>query len=181
MKKLPAERIADPDGNPLPAGEKGEVQVRGKLTINSYFKMPDEDAAGFTKDGFCKTGDLGILTRKGNLYIHGRLKHIIRVGSYTVMPSEVEEVAVQHPQVGMAAAIGIPDEIYGETVVLVVSPAQGQTVDAQDIITHCASQLAKFKVPKKIIVEPNMPVTRVGKVHRVEVQNRITNLLKGNA
>lgn len=174
-------QIAGPDGSLLAAGEEGEIQVRGKLTIGSYFRMPEEDTAGFTDEGFCKTGDLGVLTQEGDLYIRGRLKHIIRVGSYTVMPSEVEEVAVQHPAVGMAAAIGVPDEIYGEKVWLVVSPAPGQTVNPQDVIAHCETQLAKFKVPRKIIVEADLPITRVGKVHRVEIQNSIIKSLKGNA
>ncbi len=174
-------RISDENGRVLPAGEKGEVQVRGELTIKSYFNMPNEDAAGFTPDGYCRTGDLGLLNKEGQLYILGRLKHVIRVGSYTVMPSEVEEVALAHPTVGVAAAIGVPDDVYGEVVWLVVAPAAGQNPDPQKLICHCESRLAKFKVPQKVIVDPDIPVTRIGKVHRVEIQKRIIHLLKGSA
>ncbi len=172
-------RIMGENGEILPDGQLGEVQTSGSLTINNYYKMPAEDLAGLTTDGYCKTGDLGYLTPEGGLYIKGRIKHIIRVGSYTVMPSEVEEVAVQHPSVGMAAAIGVPDKIYGETVWLVVSPTPGSTVDEAQLITFCKKELAKYKVPQRVIVEAELPITRIGKVHRVEVQNRVVQSIKG--
>jgi len=172
-------RIVGEDGEVLSAGKSGEVQISGPLTIQSYYKMPEEDSAGLTPDGYCKTGDLGYLTPEGGLYIKGRIKHIIRVGSYTVMPSEVEEVAVQHPSVGMAAAIGVPDKIYGETVWLVVSPTPGETIDEEQLIAFCKKELAKYKVPKRVVVETELPITRIGKVHRVEIQNRVIQSLKG--
>ena len=111
--------VVDEDDRPLPAGEVGEVLVGGPLTIPGYFRMPEEDAVGFTEDGMCRTGDLGHLTESGGLVIQGRKKQIIRVGSYTVLPSEVEEVALMHPDVAVAAALGVPHEIYGEGVLRV--------------------------------------------------------------
>jgi len=171
-------RIADEKGNVLPAGDKGEVQVQSPYTIKSYYHMPDEDSAGFTPDGFCKTGDLGVLDKDGGLYIKGRLKHIIRVGSYTVMPSEVEEVIIKTGKVGMAAVIGIPDRIYGEIVWAVVSPMPGANVTEEEIITHCKQSLAGFKVPKRVLVQPELPMTRIGKVHRVKVQEDVISQLK---
>jgi len=172
-------KIVNNDGTKLPHEETGEVLVKGDYTINSYFKMPEEDQAGFTADGWCKTGDLGYLTNQGGLYIKGRKKHIIRVGSYTVMPTEIEEVATQDPSVGMSAAIGVPDKILGEVVWLVVSPTPGTTFDTDSLIKLCKDQLAKFKVPKKIIIKNDLPLTRIGKVHRVELQNEIINQIKG--
>jgi acyl-CoA synthetase (AMP-forming)/AMP-acid ligase II len=165
-------KIVGPDGKELPFGEIGEVHISGPFTIKNYYKMPEEDAAGFSEDGYCITGDNGYLTREGELYIKGRIKHIIRVGSYTVMPSEVEEVAVTFPSVGMAAAIGIPDEVLGEVVWLVVSPKKGQKIDKEELIDFCAKELAKYKVPKKVIVENDLPVTGIGKVRRIEIQNK---------
>ena len=174
-------RISDENGNALPAGEKGEVQVKSPYTIKSYYQMPDEDSAGFTPDGFCKTGDLGVLDEDGGLYIKGRLKHIIRVGSYTVLPSEVEEVIIKTGKVGMAAVIGIPDKIYGEIVWAVVSPMPGADVKEEEIIAHCKQNLAGFKVPIRVLVQPELPMTRIGKVHRVKVQEDVIGQLKAGS
>lgn len=161
-------KIVDHDDEVLPPGREGEILVRGPMTIKGYYKMPEEDRAGFTPDGWCRTGDLGYLTEDGGLYIKGRKKHVIRVGSYTVLPTEVEEVAVQNPNVAMAAAIGAPHEIYGEVVWLVVVPQAGSNVTEEDeIIQGCRQELADFKVPKKVILAQDLPMTLLGKVDRV--------------
>ncbi|MBU2515808.1 acyl--CoA ligase [bacterium] len=157
----------------------GEVLIRGDFTINSYFKMPEEDEVGFTKDGYCKTGDLGYLTVDGGLYIKGRKKHIIRVGSYTVMPTEIEEVVTKDPTVGIAAAIGIPDKVMGEVPWVIVCPAPDAVVEEEKMIDLCKRELATFKVPRRVIIWKELPITRIGKVHRVEVQNEIIKLING--
>ncbi len=174
-------KIVDNKGNTLPHGEIGEIHISGQFTINNYYQMPEEDEAGFAEDGYCKSGDKGYLTKEGGLYIKGRIKHIIRVGSYTVMPSEVEDVAIKHPAVGMAAAIGVPDEVLGEVVWLVVSPTQEQAIKEEELIEFCKNELAKYKVPQKIIIEKELPVSRIGKVLRVEIQNKIIKSLKEKA
>lgn len=170
-------RVVDPEGRALPAGEKGEVVVAGPYTIRGYYKMPDEDAAGFTADGYCKTGDLGYLDAEGGLYIKGRIKHIIRVGSYTVLPSEVEDVLLKSGLAGMAAAIGVPDPVYGEVVWAVVSPFPGVAPDPDALLRLCGEELAGFKVPRRVLVWDELPITRIGKVHRVEVQNRVREMI----
>lgn len=142
--------------------------------------MPKQNKVGFTSDGYCKTGDLGYLDKEGGLYITGRIKHIIRVGSYTVLPGEIEELVLKHPKVAIAAALGAPDEIYGEVIWLVVIPELGQDIgekDKNEILKTCENNLAKFKVPKKIIVYPldpdNLPITRIGKVDRVRLKKEL--------
>ena len=159
-------KIVDDDGHTLPPGEEGEILVRGPLTIKGYYKMPEEDRAGFTDEGYCRTGDLGYLTEDGGLYIKGRKKQIIRVGSYTVLPAEVEEVVVKHPHISLAAAIGVPDEIYGEVIWLFVVPVDGKEISEDEIINHCKEQLANYKVPKKVIIRDQIPLTRIGKADR---------------
>lgn len=166
-------KVVDDGDNPLPPGEVGEILVRGPLTIKGYFKMPEEDKLGFTHDGYCRTGDLGYLTEDNVLFIEGRKKHIIRVGSYTVLPTEVEEVALGDPNVGIAVAIGVPDEIYGEVVWLLVSPEYGRTVDPEAVIRRCELSLAKFKVPKKVVVRSGLPTTRIGKPDRPAIRKEI--------
>ncbi|MFX0070601.1 MAG: class I adenylate-forming enzyme family protein [Candidatus Hermodarchaeota archaeon] len=172
--------IAGENGNPLAQGEIGEILVLGPVTSKGYFKMPNEDKEGFTSNGYCKTGDLGYLDKDGGLYITGRIKHIIRVGSYTVLPAEIEELVLPHPKVAIAAALGAPDDIYGEVVWLVVGPELGQKIDENDkkeIMGLCENNLAKFKVPKKLIVynlDPNdLPITRIGKIDRVRLKNEL--------
>lgn len=174
-KPLPEQeiKIVDDDDEMLQPGKEGEILVRGPMTIKGYYKMPQEDQAGFTSDGWCRTGDLGHLTEEGGLYIKGRKKHIIRVGSYTVLPTEVEDVAIQNPQVAMAAAIGVPHEIYGEVVWLAVVPQAGSSVTEKEIIEHCRQELADFKVPKKVIVTTDVPMTRLGKVDRVALLKEV--------
>lgn len=172
--------IVDENGKLLPPGKTGEVLVYGPITSKGYYKMPEEDKVGFNSDGYCKTGDLGYLGEDGGLYITGRIKHIIRVGSYTVLPGEIEELVLKHPKVAIAAALGAPDEIYGEVIWLVIIPELGQEigeVDKNEILKMCEVNLAKFKVPKKIIVYPldpnNLPITRIGKVDRVRLKKEL--------
>ncbi len=171
-------RIVDREDHDLPEYEEGEVLVRSDFTIKKYFKMPDEDRQGFTHDGYCRTGDLGYLTKEGELFIKGRTKHIIRVGSYTVMPAEIEEVVTQDSSVGIAAAIGVPDKILGEVVWLIVSPASGSAIDPDHLINLCETQLAKFKVPKRIIIKDDLPVTHIGKINRALLQTEIIKKIK---
>ncbi|MBN1881224.1 MAG: acyl--CoA ligase [Deltaproteobacteria bacterium] len=174
-KPLPgvALRIVDEKGSVLPQGETGEIQVGGPLVIPEYFNMPEENEAGFTEDGWCITGDLGYLDSDGGLFIKGRIKQIIRVGSYTVLPTEVEEVALEYENVGLTAAIGCPDNIYGEVVWLYVAPVWGTEVDTDGLLEFLKGRLAKFKVPKKIIIKDDIPLTRIGKADRTKLKKDV--------
>jgi len=169
--------IADEKGNSLPPMKTGEVLVRGPMAIKSYYKMPEEDKAGFTSDGWCKTGDLGYLNEEGGLYITGRIKQIIRVGAYTVLPTEIEEVVLRDKRLLFAAAIPYPDKILGEVVWLVVVPDLGKKITEEEVLKRCEEQLAKFKVPRKIIIYPldpkDPPVTRIGKIDRIRLKKEL--------
>ncbi len=179
-KLLPEQevKIVDDEGNELPPGEIGEMLFKGTQTINEYFNMPEENKATFTEEGWCKSGDLGYISNDGTLYIKGRKKFIIRVGGYTVLPSEVEDIAVQHPHVVMAAAIGFPDEIYGDAIWLAIVPEVGKEVDENEIIELCKQQLADFKVPKKIVFEKELPITRLGKIDRPGLRKKYVDSMK---
>lgn len=172
-------KIVNAAGDELPQGEIGEVIIGGPLVIPEYYDMPDENEAGFTKDHWCKTGDLGFVDENGGIYIKGRIKQIIRVGSYTVLPTEVEEVAMQFPNVGTCAAIGVPDKIYGEVIWLFVAPVWGATVDATGLNEFLSANLAKFKVPRKIIIRDDIPITRIGKADRTKLRDETLAALEG--
>ena len=174
-KLLPEQeiKIINKDDQELPPGEIGEMLFKGTLTMSGYYNMPEENKATFTADGWCRSGDLGYITTDGRIYIKGRKKFIIRVGSYTVLPSEVESVVVQHPKVAIAAAIGIPDKIYNEVVWLAVVPESGQIIEEGELIELCKKELADFKVPKRVIFEKELPITRLGKIDRPLLQKKI--------
>jgi len=171
-------KIIDEDGNSLPAGEVGEIVIKGPLTSRGYFRQPEENKKGFSPDGFCRTGDLGYLTENKELYITGRKKFTIRVGSYTVLPAEVEEVVFKNPNVAMAAAIGVPHAIYGEVVWLFVAPKFGSTVSEEEIMETCKRELADFKVPRRVVIREILPITRIGKVDRVRLREEAIKSLK---
>jgi len=173
-------KIVDKKGNEVKSGNQGEILIKGPLTSKSYFRMPEEDKEGFTEDGFCKTGDLGYLDKDGGLYISGRIKEIIRVGAFTVLPSEIEDLAREHPKVAIAAALGAPDEIHGEVVWLVIGPELGmkfEESDKEELQRMFEKNLAKFKVPKKIIIYPldpnDLPITRIGKVDKLRLKKEL--------
>jgi len=173
-------KIIDKEENDLPPGEKGEIIAKGSVTSKSYYKMPEKNETSFTDDGYCKTGDIGYMDQEGGVYISGRIKEIIRVGGFTVFPPEIESLALEHPKVAIAAALGAPDEIHGEVVWLVVGPELGQNFSEEDkdeLLKSLKDNLAKFKVPKKIIVYPldpnNLPITRLGKVDRKRLKKEL--------
>jgi acyl-CoA synthetase (AMP-forming)/AMP-acid ligase II len=173
-------KIVDEDYKELSPGEIGEIITKGPLTAKSYFKMPEQTEKGFTEGGYCRTGDLGYLDEEGGLYITGRIKQIIRVGAYTVYPGEIEDLVLTHPKVAIAAALGAPDKIKGEVVWLVIGPELGVKFDEHDkneLMEMCKENLAKFKVPEKIIVyqlNPNdLPITRIGKVDKVRLRKEL--------
>jgi acyl-CoA synthetase (AMP-forming)/AMP-acid ligase II len=171
-------KIVDESDATVSSGASGEILVRGPLTIKGYYKMPEEDKKSFTEDGFVRTGDLGYMNKNGGLYIDGRIKQIIRVGSYTVMPIEIEEVVLENKAIAMAAAIGVPDKILGEVVWLIIVLNIGKSVDEDDIFKLCSTRLANFKVPKKILIRDEIPVTRIGKADRMALRNEIIKTIE---
>ncbi len=171
-------KIVDENNNEVPIGEIGEMLFKGTLTIPGYYEMPEENKTTFTEDGWCRSGDLGYITEDGRIYIRGRIKFIIRVGSYTVLPSEVEDVIVKHPKIAMVAAVGIPDKIYNEVVWVAVVPESGQEVVESEIIELCKKELANFKVPKKVVFKKELPITRLAKVDRPTLQKQLIEEFK---
>ncbi len=155
--------IVDESGAKVADGQIGEVLVRSDFTIREYYRMPEENAEGFTVDGFCRTGDWGYLNSSGGLYLQGRKKHIIRVGSYTVVPSEVEEVALALPELAMAVSLGAPHPIYQEVVWLFVVLQEGATLSEAEVSEFISERLANYKVPKRVIFRNTLPQTRIGK------------------
>ena len=155
--------IRDPDGKPLPAGEAGEICLRGPRITQGYWRDEKKTAASFYGDWF-RTGDVGYLDSDGFLYLTDRVKDMIISGGENIASSEVERVVYQMPQVREAAIIGLPDEKWGERPVAVIALNPGHTLDYETLASHCRAHLAAFKVPKQLILREQLPRNPSGKV-----------------
>jgi long-chain acyl-CoA synthetase len=160
------EIVADIAGQPLAAGEVGEVRVRGPNIMKGYFKRPDLTATVFDQNGFFKTGDLGRFDDAGNLFITGRLSDLIIVAGENVYPAEVEVVLDQHPSIAASAVIGQPDAVRGEAPVAFVELQEGAHFDEDAIRAFCRQSLATYKVPRSVRVVDELPRSPTGKVLR---------------
>jgi len=149
----------------LPVGETGELVVRGPNLMDGYYQRPEETALAL-RDGWLYTGDVARMDEDGYFYIVDRKKELIIVSGYNVYPREVEEVLYAHPAVLEAAAIGIPHPERGEVVKAFVALRPGASATAEELRSHCASSLARFKIPAEIEFRSDLPKSTVGKVLR---------------
>jgi long-chain acyl-CoA synthetase len=157
--------IRDDEGKDVPLGEPGEICARGPQLMAGYWNRPDETAKVMTKDGFFRTGDIGIMDAKGQIKIVDRKKDMVLVSGFNVYPSEIEDVVSTHPGVLECAVVGVPDAASGEAVKLfVVKKDPNLTEDA--IRKFCADQLTGYKRPKFIEFRADLPKTNVGKILR---------------
>ncbi len=163
--------IRDEEQNDLPPGQNGELCIRGPQVTPGYWNRPDETAKAFDRDGFLRTGDLGYMDEQGYVYILDRKKDMILVSGFNVYPNEVEAVAVQHPDIIEAAAVGVPDERSGEAVKLFIIRRSPSLTEAE-VIAHCRKNLTGYKVPRQVEFREELPRTNVGKILRRELRPR---------
>lgn len=157
-------RIVRDDGQSCAVDEIGHVQVRGPNVFSGYWQMPEKTAEEFTADGWFRTGDVGRVAANGYLTLIGRSKDLIISGGFNVYPAEVEGFLNELPGVGESAVIGVPHPDFGEAVVAVITP-QGQP-DPEALIQALKGRIAGFKVPKRILVVPELPRNAMGKVQK---------------
>jgi len=163
-------RIVGPDGRDVPADAPGELLIRGECLFSGYWRDPEATAAAFAEGGWYRTGDIGMLTADGYLYILDRAKDMIISGGENIYPAEVEAVLARHPAVADVAVLGRPEPTWGEAVHAVIIPAAGQTVSAGEIIAWCRDRLAHFKCPKSVEFTDSLPRTTTGKVLKRELR-----------
>jgi fatty-acyl-CoA synthase len=152
-------------GADLLPGVTGELVARGPIVTMGYYRKEEETRAAFDRDGWLHTGDVGVITREGYLTLTGRLKETYRCGGEMVMPREIEELLNQHPLVGAAHVVGLPDVKMGEVGCVCVLPAGEVLPDPEELIQLCASRLARFKVPRHVvfITAEELPLTATGR------------------
>lgn len=158
-------RIEDGDGRALPAGQAGEIVVRGPTVTPGYFNLPDETQRTL-RNGWLHTGDIGYLDSDGYLYVLDRREDLIVSGGENVYPAEVEAVLESHPAVQEAGVIGFPDERWGQRVVATVVPRDGIGVSEQELLTFCRSRIAAYKMPTRLRFAQELPRNAAGKLLR---------------
>jgi oxalate---CoA ligase len=150
-------------GKHLPAGEQGEVVIKGPNVTRGYENNPEANAKSFT-DGWFRTGDRGFLDAEGYLTLVARIKELINRGGEKISPREIDEVLLTHPSVAEAVCFGVPHKTWGEEVaaaVVVKAP-----ISETDLIAFCKERLAEFKRPKQIYITDTIPRTATGKIQR---------------
>lgn len=173
-------RVVDPDDptQDVPAGERGELVVRGPQVFGGYYGKPEETEAVFT-DGWFRTGDIVTIDGAGFVRIVDRIKELIITGGFNVAPTEVENALRQHPQIEDAAVVGLQSEHSGEEVVAAVVVSPGQELDVEAVREFARSILTPYKVPRRIFVVDELPKSLIGKVLRRQVRDRLLALNTG--
>jgi malonyl-CoA/methylmalonyl-CoA synthetase len=159
-------RIHDDKGHACRTGEIGQIEVKGPNVFKGYWRMPEKTAEEFTTDLWFKTGDVGKLDEHGVVSIVGRSKDLIISGGYNVYPAEIEGYLNEQPGVAESAVVGVPHPDFGEAVVAVVIAKPGAALDGAALISAMKGQIAAFKVPKRVFVEPELPRNQMGKVQK---------------
>lgn len=172
-------RIVDPDTLAvLPAQVPGEIQLRGPLLCDGYYRDPEKTAATFLPDGWLRTGDQGQIDDTGRLAFMGRLRDIIRVGGENVSPVEVEAHLMTHPAVHLAVVVGVPDLRLDEVVAAFVECRAGASVETNELIAHCRGQIASFKVPRHIRFVTSWPMSAT-KILKADLRDGLIRELEG--
>jgi fatty-acyl-CoA synthase len=160
------DRIVDPaTGRECAPGEEGEVCVKGPSLMLGYYKRP-EATAEKVRDGWLHTGDMGVKDADGYLRITGRLTDMIIVGGFNTYPAEIENFYLRHPAILDVSIVGVPDPVLGEVVMAFVIPKAGQTLTAEEVIAFARGQIANFKVPRRVEIVSEFPLTGSGKVQK---------------
>ena len=159
-------RVRGEDGQDLPVGEIGGIEVKGPNVFKGYWRMPEKTAEEFTSDGFFKTGDVGKVDAQGYVTIVGRSKDLIISGGYNVYPAEIEGYINEMKGVAESALVGVPHPDFGEVGVAVVIAKPGATLSPEGIVAELKSKLANFKIPKRCYVVSELPRNTMGKVQK---------------
>ncbi|MBL3665808.1 AMP-binding protein [Streptomyces sp. M2CJ-2] len=162
-------RVVDLDGNPLPPGEQGELELSGPQVVAGYWQQPAATEQA-VPGGRLRTGDGAIIDEHGWVYLVDRLKDQINASGYKVWPREVEDALYEHPAVHEAAVVGQPDDYRGETVVAYVSLTAGASVTPDELISFTRERLAAYKRPTEVHIRADLPKTQTGKIRRTALR-----------
>ncbi len=162
--------IKDDNEKTLDIGEPGEICIKGPQVMQGYWNRDDETAKVMSKDGFLKTGDVGIMNAEGYFKIVDRKKEMILVSGFNVYPSEIEEIVSQNNKVLEVAAIGVPDEKTGEAIKIFIVK-KDESLTKEEIIKHCRESLTSYKIPHQVEFRKELPKSNIGKILRKDLKN----------
>jgi acyl-CoA synthetase (AMP-forming)/AMP-acid ligase II len=169
----PEVSIMDDTGELLGPGETGEVVIKGPNVTAGYVNNEKANAEAFT-NGWFRTGDQGFLDTEGYLFLTGRLKEIINRGGEKISPREIDEVLLDHPAVAQVCTFAMPHERLGEEVAAAVVLVEGiPPASERDLRDFCAGRLADFKVPRKVVILPEIPKGATGKIQRIGLAEKL--------
>ncbi len=171
-------KITEPEsGKPVQSGTVGQIEIRGPNVCKGYWQKPSKTTEDFRQDGFFITGDLGKFDSDGYLHIVGRHKDLIISGGYNIYPKEIELVIDKQPGVLESAVIGVPHADLGESVLALIVPGNNTSPDLEQINSGMVASLARFKLPKKLLLIDELPRNTMGKVQKNVLRDRYKHLL----
>jgi 2,3-dihydroxybenzoate-AMP ligase len=160
-------RLVDDEGREVPDGEVGELTCRGPYTLRGYFGVPEYNAKQFTRDGFYRSGDLMRRHPSGNYVVEGRKKDLINRGGEKISAEEIENLILMHPAVQNVACVPVPDASLGEKMCACLILKPGRRIDLPELVDFLkAKEIAKFKLPERLLVCDDFPVSTFGKVSK---------------
>lgn len=162
-------KIMDDDMNEMPVGERGEIVIRGHNVMKGYYKRHQANEEAF-RGGWFHSGDIGTMDEEGYFYIVDRVKDMIIRGGFNVYPRELEEVLLTHPEISLAAVIGVPSDVHGEEIKAYVVPKPDTTPDPDEIKAWCKNEMAAYKYPRMIEVVESLPLGPTGKILKLELR-----------
>jgi long-chain acyl-CoA synthetase len=162
-------RIAKDDASDAAPGEPGEIVIRGHNVMKGYFRRAEATAAALDDQGWFRTGDIGVRDDDGYLYVVDRKKDMIIRGGFNVYPRELEEVLLTHPEVSLAAVVGVPHPSHGEEVKAFVVRTPGAALTEADLIAWCKQTMAAYKYPRLVEFRDSLPLTATGKILKREL------------
>jgi fatty-acyl-CoA synthase len=165
-------RLVDADNNPVPAGESGEVCVRGPQVTAGYWHNPEATAAAIDSEGWFHTGDIGRADEDGYVWVIDRVKDMVISGGENVYPAEVEDVLYGHPAVAEVAVLGTAHERWGEAVTAIVALQAGAALTLEELRDFAGDKLAKYKIPRRLEVVDELPRNQAGKVVKYQLREQ---------
>ncbi len=171
-------KVIDDDGREVPDGEKGELVTRGPYTICGYYNAPEINARAFTSDGFYRMGD--IVTKRGRyVYAEGRKGDLINRGGEKISIDEIENLILKHPAVHSVALVAMPDPTFGERACACVVLKPGGALRFEQLVQFLSAQnIAKFKLPERLEVLPELPISPAGKILRRTLREMVEAKLR---
>ncbi len=164
-------------GEIVPCGERGEICCRGYLVMQGYYKMPEKTAEAIDREGWLHTGDLATIDASGHINIVGRLKDMVIRGGENLFPTEIEEFLIRHPKVAEVQVVGVPDTFFGEELLAVVRPKQGEHLTEQELRDYCKGQISHQKIPRYFQFVETYPMTTSGKVQKFVLRENAIQML----